>query len=123
LAGRGQVSWLPGLDCRAFPGSRRLPSGFDAVPLPGHSGGTAPVFHRTSLDHRPYVAGESTPNPLASKERGGLSAAPLGTSGAEDSYFFFVHFDEVESVSVLIPPWYVTVSVVVQVPVEHLALR
>ena len=24
---------------------------------PGHSGGTAPASHRTSLDHRPYLRG------------------------------------------------------------------
>ena len=30
------------------------------LPWPGHSGGTAPVSHRTSLDHRPYLRAEST---------------------------------------------------------------
>src|SRR4051794_1539813 len=29
--------------------------------MPGNSGWTVPVFHRTSLGHRPYVAGDTTP--------------------------------------------------------------
>ena len=44
---------------------------------------------------------------MAELERGGLSAAPLGTSDLEGSYFFFffwVHFVLVEAVSVL-PFW------------------
>src|ERR671919_419884 len=58
------ISWLPGR-------SPRLPETALAVPVadfrraaplaPGHSGGTAPVSHRTSLDTRPYVAAESRP--------------------------------------------------------------
>src|SRR6266511_1175786 len=45
---------------RAFPG-RLWPSQWHrATPYsPGHSGGTAPVSHRTSLDHRPYVERQS----------------------------------------------------------------
>ena len=35
---------------KAIDGARRL-----RLPWPGHSGGTAPASHRTSLDHRPYV--------------------------------------------------------------------
>jgi hypothetical protein len=63
LAG-GQVSWLPGIG-RPQPsrGLSVVPSGPRIArpwrPSPGHSGGTAPVSHRTSLDHRPSYVGES----------------------------------------------------------------
>ncbi len=61
MAGRGQVSWLPGWSAAPSRGFGVVPSGWRAwrlrLPLPGHSGGTAPVSHRTSLDHRPYVRG------------------------------------------------------------------
>ena len=67
------LNWLagdrsPGFRDRAAAPSRGLcvvPSGWRArrlrPPPPGHSGGTAPDSHRTSLDHRPYVRGESIP--------------------------------------------------------------
>jgi len=66
MAGRGQVSWLPGIGLPHLPGSSvSLPvAGAHARPQhlsPGHSGGTAPVSHRTSLDHRPYVRGRVYP--------------------------------------------------------------
>ena len=75
MARPGQRSWLPGQASRlprttvAAPVADNAPPaplrrgwlGVRETPLPGHSGGTAPDFHRTSLDHRPYVAGESTP--------------------------------------------------------------
>src|SRR2546421_7535140 len=53
--GRRRVSWLPVSPGRAFPESGApqwlsLRSG-----LAGHSGGTAPDLHRTSLDHRPLT--------------------------------------------------------------------
>jgi hypothetical protein len=65
MAGRGQVSWLPGIGRPHLPGSSVSPPVADALCVcgflhPGHSGGTAPASHRTSLDHRPYVRGEST---------------------------------------------------------------
>ena len=48
--GRRQVSWLPGLPLRAFPGRRRRIGGCArvraAVGIPGHSGGSAPDSHR-----------------------------------------------------------------------------
>src|SRR3954451_20226904 len=44
-----------GLLRRAFPRRCVFLSGLLRLRLPGHSGGTAPVSHRTSLDHRPYV--------------------------------------------------------------------
>ena len=64
MAGRGQVSWLPGWVGRTFPGICVFPSGRrrqarPRSPRPGHSGGTTPVSHRTSLDHRPYLRAES----------------------------------------------------------------
>jgi hypothetical protein len=43
---------------RAFPGGCGLPvAAFNGLRRlsPGHSGGTAPVLHRTSLGHRPYL--------------------------------------------------------------------
>ena len=64
LAG-GQVSWLPGFAPRlpedavaSSVAGRRVA----AVPrvVPGHSGGTAPDSHRTSLDHRPYFGASLT---------------------------------------------------------------
>src|SRR6476646_445464 len=62
MAGRGQVSWLPGWSAAPSRGLRVAPSGWRNVrlrlPWPGHSGGTAPASHRTSLDHRPYVRGQ-----------------------------------------------------------------
>jgi cob(I)alamin adenosyltransferase len=47
-----QVSWLPGPPPRTFPGSEAQWLSDDARGgIPGHSGGTAPDSHRTSLDH------------------------------------------------------------------------
>src|SRR3954453_1365797 len=61
LKGRRQVSWLPDSPGRAFPRRRGRPSGFVQLGLAGNSGGTAPDFHRTSLDHRPDYAPNCTP--------------------------------------------------------------
>src|SRR3954470_4317476 len=58
--GRRQVSWLPGSPVRAFPGSV-APQWPRAAGPPGHSGGTAPVSHRTSLDPRPLGGGRIHP--------------------------------------------------------------
>ena len=51
--GRRQVSWLPGRPSRAFPASASRPVASARRLHPGHSGGSAPDSHRTSLDHRP----------------------------------------------------------------------
>src|SRR4051812_10610016 len=69
--GRRQVSWLPGSPVRAFPGNV-APQWPRAAGPPGHSGGTAPASHRTSLDHRPLVAGRIHPHVFAAL---GLRAA------------------------------------------------
>src|SRR3954468_167915 len=71
--GRRQVSWLPGSPVRAFPGSV-APQWPRAAGPPGHSGGTAPVSHRTSLDHRPLVGGRIHPRGVRSPG-GGLPTA------------------------------------------------
>src|SRR3954451_20219796 len=61
------LSWLAGDRSPGFRGWSAAPSrgigvlpsgwrtGRPRLPWPGHSGGTAPASHRTSLDHRPYV--------------------------------------------------------------------
>src|SRR3954469_13742538 len=71
--GRRQVSWLPGSPVRAFPGSV-APQWPRAAGPPGHSGGTAPVSHRTSLDHRPLVGGRIHPR-AGARQRARLAAA------------------------------------------------
>jgi hypothetical protein len=86
MAGRGQVSWLPGSVCRAFPGGLASPVAGSALRRlkPGHSGGTAPVLHRTSLDHRPYL------RRVWFKRRPGLGriAVALGVAAYPPAGFF-----------------------------------
>jgi hypothetical protein len=62
MAGRRTGLLASGVVGRAFPGLRVAPVAGALAPaasFPGHSGGTAPALHRTSLDHRPIYSGES----------------------------------------------------------------
>src|SRR5918996_2303831 len=57
---RGQVSWLR-TQRRAFPESRRLPSGISDASAPVHSGGAAPASHPTSLSPPALDRGNKKP--------------------------------------------------------------
>ena len=51
MCGLDQVSWLPGSNAppAAFPGRAQWPTFVMRMTLPGHSGATAPDFHRLPL--------------------------------------------------------------------------
>src|SRR3954464_1340884 len=83
LSSRDIYGWpVPGLlasgtDGRAFPEAGALPVAdfaSAAIAFPGHSGGTAPVSHRTSHDHPPDEWAASNPPPRAHSE---LRSPPL----------------------------------------------
>jgi DNA-binding transcriptional ArsR family regulator len=60
LLAPGNRSAAPSRELSVTPSGQR-PLGACSFLHPGHSGGTAPASHRTSLDHRPYVRGRVYP--------------------------------------------------------------
>ena len=68
-----------------------FPVAFSDNPSPGHSGGTAPASHRTSLEPRPYV-GRILVQPARAKKEGGRRAALFDASVKAKAYFFFFFF-------------------------------
>jgi len=90
--------------------------------LLGHSGGTAPVLHRTSLDHRPMCSGTLH---RPGNERGGPQAAPRETNQNPRYFFFFdfffVHF-WLKLADFVLPSVNVVVSLCSQLPSLHFAI-
>ena len=67
------------------------------TPPPGHSGGTAPVWHRTSLDHRPYVLSKPHPTRGEGRAAGAGERTPsraLSGSADRSSMVFFWSFSK-----------------------------
>ena len=77
----------PGLLARSsasrLPGEPWLPSGSCDASALAHSGGTAPVLHRTSLDHRPIGAGQHIPSRgVRGQERRSAAVTPPSSAAA-----------------------------------------
>ena len=86
MAGRRTGLLAPGVWVgRTFPGLCVIPSGRrrwrPRPPRPGHSGGTAPVSHRTSLEHRPYGRRQSIRLTALGRTRAVAELRPLREIG------------------------------------------